>query len=669
MALSGSVRTSAYDGRYYQVDWTASQSIENNQSTITWTLKAMTDGWWAERTLNVVIGGTTVYSKTDRVERWDGTIASGTKVITHNTDGTASFGISIQAAVYYSTVNCTGSDTFTLNTIPRASSLSAGNGTLGTAQTLTISRASSGFRHILSASCGDYSVKILDDRGASSGTTSKSWTPPISWAAVNTRGTSVTVTLSLLTYSGSTHIGSAYKTITCNIPSSVKPTISDITITDFNGYADTYGAYVQGKSRLRIALTPTLAYGSYIKSYKVIADGKTYGQATSVTDTITSGEDLTVTATVTDERGRTSATATKSVPVLAYSAPLISLLKVKRCVSLEDGTEDINGEFAQVTFSAAVTPLNNLNTAKYTLEYKKTSDEEYTAVELTDYADQYEVTEGVYRFEADSGSSYNVRLVVTDNFGDIPKPTPLSTGEVIEHWRADGKGMGFGKIGEVENGADFGYVIKPNNGFINIPLEENTDLNDVIAPNTYVSYDKVADTYLNLPEGMTGGTFTLEVASAGNEGQIKQTITRTSKTNLQIWVRHYHSTNSVFSWGDWHIVHCSWQDCTVTAGSKMNFYNNEVTAQYRYDDEYVEIRIRGTLVSSAAISEGDTMFTISGIPFENNGAYAPVWDDSGKVFVALSYEGKTGNVILGSTSLATNHWLSGTTLNFICQRL
>ena len=39
MALSGSVSTDDYGGRYLKLSWTATQDISKNQSTIKWTLK------------------------------------------------------------------------------------------------------------------------------------------------------------------------------------------------------------------------------------------------------------------------------------------------------------------------------------------------------------------------------------------------------------------------------------------------------------------------------------------------------------------------------------------------------------------------------------------------------------------------------------------------------
>ena len=125
MALSGSLNTNSYNGRYYKLSWTATQSIENNNSVISWKLEALGEAgaWYAERTLKVVIAGTTVFNKTDRVERYDGVIQTGTLTLNHDNEGNKSFAASVQAAVYHSTINCTGSANFTLNPIPRKATI------------------------------------------------------------------------------------------------------------------------------------------------------------------------------------------------------------------------------------------------------------------------------------------------------------------------------------------------------------------------------------------------------------------------------------------------------------------------------------------------------------------------------------------------------------------
>ena len=211
---SGSVNTDKWDGRYYKVSWTATQDVSTNKSTVSWTLKAVggNENWYAERTLSMkvtssnTLSGTTSYSKTSRVERYTGTVKTGTFTVTHDSNGDASFKISIEAAVFYTTVNCTGSKTFTLTNIPRKSTLSVSDGTLGTAQTLTITEKVSTFKHKIAWECTTGTVSA-DSEGYVAGSASTfeesnsiTWTPPLALASKNTTGTTVSIKFTLATY-------------------------------------------------------------------------------------------------------------------------------------------------------------------------------------------------------------------------------------------------------------------------------------------------------------------------------------------------------------------------------------------------------------------------------------------------------------------------------------
>ena len=65
MSTSGSFNTSGYDGRYLVFSWSLkSQSIEYNQSVISWTLKGAggsSNTWYMAGPFKCVINGTTVY--------------------------------------------------------------------------------------------------------------------------------------------------------------------------------------------------------------------------------------------------------------------------------------------------------------------------------------------------------------------------------------------------------------------------------------------------------------------------------------------------------------------------------------------------------------------------------------------------------------------------------
>lgn len=133
MALSGSLTTNSFtmdgDSRYYTVTWTATQNYSTNKSTVSWTLSAGGyTSWYAERDLTLTIAGTTVYTKTDRVQRYPGNITSGTIDISHAANGGGSFAIALSVHVYYDYVTCSGSKTETLDTMTRTVSYNANGG-------------------------------------------------------------------------------------------------------------------------------------------------------------------------------------------------------------------------------------------------------------------------------------------------------------------------------------------------------------------------------------------------------------------------------------------------------------------------------------------------------------------------------------------------------------
>lgn len=122
MALSGSFTTNKYDTHRLYFSWTGKQSVSGNYTDVDWLLEGSGTGggYYMAGAFKVVIDGETVYSSSDRIQLWDGTdVASGTKRIYHDSDGTRKFKASVEGGIYYYAVNCTGSSEWTLDTIPR----------------------------------------------------------------------------------------------------------------------------------------------------------------------------------------------------------------------------------------------------------------------------------------------------------------------------------------------------------------------------------------------------------------------------------------------------------------------------------------------------------------------------------------------------------------------
>ena len=459
MATSGSKTVAVTSHDDLKFSWSlSSQSVANNTSTVSWKMQLISDSSGkisstASKDWSVTVNGTK-YSGTNSVgiaASTTKTLASGTTTISHSSDGTKTFSYSFsqEFAITFSGSSIgtkSGSGSGTLTTIPRKSTLSVGDGTLNTDQTLKVTRNSSSFTHTITAKCGSASKTIC----TKSTSTSITFKPPIEWASQNTTGTSVSVTYTITTYNGSTSLGSNTYTKTCSIPSSVKPTVS-MTVSDAMGYLSTYGGYIQGLSKIKVTLSASGSYSSTIKSYKTSANGSSYTASSFTTGVVKTVGSNSVSTTVTDSRGRTG-TASQSVTVLAYSAPKISSMSIYRA-SNTSGTSDGNGAYLAVKFTSSYTSLSGKNTATYTLKYKKTTASSYTSKTLS----SSEISSGLVTFEADTTSSYNVTLTLADKFNSVSSSGTGGSASKLFSIYKEGKGVAIGKAAEHPNLLDVAY--------------------------------------------------------------------------------------------------------------------------------------------------------------------------------------------------------------------
>lgn len=452
MASSGSFNTTSYGSRHLVFSWTEqSQSVANNTTTIAWTLKGAGSAtvYYMSGPFKVVIDGKTVYSSSTRIQLLNGTtVASGTVTLTHDATGAKSFSASVQAAIYSTAVNVSGSGSWSLDTIARASQPSLITwpettndvGNFGDTISIHMNRRSDQFTHTVRYAFGSRTGTIAT--GVTTGTT---WTIPLDFMNLLPAATSGSGRVYVDTYNGSTLVGTKYTGFTAHVPSSVRPSCR-IQVLDATDYQAAYDNLVKGLSKLYIKVTPTTAYGSGIASYKVTADGKTYTAAEVTTSVLSRAGTVTVTATVTDKRGRTSTAASASFPVIDYHYPAISALSAVRCDS--DGTENEQGEYIKATFSASISPLNDNNSAAYKLRYKKTSASSFTEVTLTAQAGDYEVANASHVFAASGNDSYDVEITATDDIRTTSAATSVSTAFTLISWGDDGTSVAFGKVAE-----------------------------------------------------------------------------------------------------------------------------------------------------------------------------------------------------------------------------
>lgn len=656
MALSGSVSTNTgTDGRYYKLSWTATQSIDNNTSTISWKLtsEGAASEWIMERRLYATIDGAYVYNSSDKVQRWSGTVASGTKTITHNSDGARSFSITLGAAVYVSSVNCTGSQTFTLNTIARKSGLTVGGGSLGSAISIVADRKSSSFTHTLQYECGSYNGTIATKSTA----TSWSFTPPLNWATGAPYGTKVYATFTLTTYNGSTSIGSNSKAVWLTIPDSVKPSCS-LSISEPSGQAhvSTYGGYIQGQSKLHIVVNTTTSQGSPIKTYKTTANGSIYSASSFDTAAIRNPGTNTISTTVTDGRGR-SGTASQNVAVIPYSNPIVNRFSVARCDS--DGTENASGSNVKVTYSYTVASLSNNNGKSASLRYKKVSDSEWTTVSLTA---AYSVTNATHIFAADDGSSYNVQLSVTDNFTSTVASTTVSTGFCLFHIPVSGKGITFGGVAE-KDGFNVNMDAHFSKGITEVIKVSGGNCDEMLVSGTYY----MSSNATNKPSyNGTAWNGWLTVKAYGDASYVYQEY-------VSYTGNRYFRMRDNGTWGAWIRDDSSTPNNKILWTASAPMYMN--ASQTATLSERISVQKTGICITwcgydGSAIKEYDIVYTfvpkqhITAFSGEGRGICCPLTVNTSSIYIGSKYLNIYDDKIVGSSYNATNndkfnntHWV------------
>ena len=346
------------------------------------------------------------------------------------------------SGTYYDSISA--SATVTLDSIPRASSVSASNVNMGSATTITITRASSSFTHTLKYAFGSTSGTIATKTTS----TSVSWTPALTLANQIPNALTGTCTITCETYNGSTKIGSKTCTLTLTVPSSVKPTMTSLTATRVDGdVPSTWGIYVQTKSKVTLAITGAAgSYGSTISSYSITGGGFTSTASSFTTGFLNTSGTITFTATVTDSRGRVSTAKTVSITVQAYSPPSFTSYLSQRCTS--GGAVNDEGTYVRGLVSFSYSTCSSKNTVTGSIQYKKSSATSWTSAGVA-FSSGTAVIFGGGAISTET--SYDIKYTLTDAFTSVSIQDIVSTAAVVMDFKAGGKGVAVGKVAENDN--------------------------------------------------------------------------------------------------------------------------------------------------------------------------------------------------------------------------
>lgn len=260
------------------------------------------------------------------------------------------------------------------------------------------------------------------------------------------------------TGTGSNYIG--YRRVSAQIFASAAdaPTITSLGLSEGNTAVTTaaIGAYVQGVSRLKWNLTANAGASATITAAKVEISGVTYPSITGETPALATAGTITVKGTITNSRGQT-ATRTETITVLAYAPPKITSLIAHRATSA--GVEDDNGTYLRMSFTSSATGLTvgtQKNRTSYVLKTRPRGTATWTTRSSATGSTSLTPTATVTPSGFPLGTAYEVRVDVTDLFGQTAAVTFVSKGGVLMDW---GEGtLGVGKMWERGTIDAFGQI-------------------------------------------------------------------------------------------------------------------------------------------------------------------------------------------------------------------
>lgn len=438
-----SVQTAKYDGRYLRLTVVEeSTSIENNTSTLRWTLESLggVQAWYTIYNWGVTIDGQEIYPITTTGYNTGKFPASkgsrtGTVTVVHNDDGTApDVSFTLYGKVYYSgTASFTGS--ISLTTIPRASVPSILPNTFNIGNTITIktNRKSTRFKHNVILYFGTYSYQIAtnvtDTVTFNTSTIANNMYQQIPNAPYGIGN------ITLETYDGSTYIGTQYSTFTARVANSEPGFDTSYLDTNATTVAITNNnqQIIRNNSTLQVNVTNAVARNyATLSSVRVTINGVTYdgtfsgSSATFNIGTLNISSNTTAQVKVTDSRGF-SLTKSLNIIVLDWELPTAIITLQRENNFYSETNINVNADYSS---------LDSKNIITIKVREKKTTEVNYGAYTTL----QDNVTT---QLTLDNNYAWDVQVLVQDLIGSTTYNLVLSRGMPIVFFDRKRSSTGF----------------------------------------------------------------------------------------------------------------------------------------------------------------------------------------------------------------------------------
>ena len=469
MALSGTVMgsftgTSTANVRP-AIEWSATQSVTGNSSTITATLVFLRyntswGSWQSSHTSKINIDGNSSSNTTNfnisgksREVIW-----TRTRTVSHASNGTKSVTLGASGSTSTSLGSYNFSSSVTLDTIPRSSEVtafsmaSALQVTTANSVSVRLNVYSTAFRFDVVLRYGSTNIATWSNQSFTHNTSkslalSTTQVNNLLSAMKNVTSGTVTIRVQTKSSSGGSNIGSVQtRNATASVNDNVKPTATGLSVSVSGGGRDNLrNKFIQSISRVTASFTGNAIGGATVSSRSIVirenaskGNSMTINSASGTTGTLTRSGTYEAIASVKDSRGRTT-TQRITFTVHAYSPPSITTFAVDR--------NSATPTTVNISRAGRFTPLGTGDNTLSILVQRRVPNGAWVNVESTSTA--ISTFSGTVNSTGNSvTSSYEFRFYISDSFGNNAETTATITTQQVVLDVHKNEGVGIGKIHE-----------------------------------------------------------------------------------------------------------------------------------------------------------------------------------------------------------------------------